>query len=92
MVGEGEPATPTVPTSLPVNKAASEYNIQDVETIDVFQVPSDDLLLQASQSPNKTNRLAYPFRFRGNNHRLLLDTGADRTMVNEEFADEYQLD
>ncbi|KAJ9080480.1 hypothetical protein DSO57_1024516 [Entomophthora muscae] len=34
----------------------------------------------------------YPFCFHGNTHKLLVDTGANHTMVDQAFADSQQLD
>ena len=47
--------------------------------------------MSTAQVSNKYTRLVYPFRFRGNTHRMLLNTGADRTMISQRFADQYQL-
>ncbi|KAJ9059572.1 hypothetical protein DSO57_1001112 [Entomophthora muscae] len=68
------------------------YNLHEVKTLDVLQVHSNNPVLQAAHSENKVTRLSYPFCFRGNTHKLLVDTRADHTMVDQVFADSQQLD
>ncbi|KAJ9069921.1 hypothetical protein DSO57_1013634 [Entomophthora muscae] len=85
--------TPTNPSSQSLlAKNPHNYNLHEVETLDVFQVHSNDPMLQAAHSSNKVTHLSYPFRFRGNTHKLLVDTRADHTMVDQAFADSQQLD
>ncbi|KAJ9054696.1 hypothetical protein DSO57_1011486 [Entomophthora muscae] len=85
--------TPIDPPSQPLlAKNPCNYNIHKVETLDVLQVHSDTPVLQASHSLNKVTCLAYPFCFCGNTHKLLIDTRADYTMVDQAFADLQQLD
>ncbi|KAJ9048755.1 hypothetical protein DSO57_1031640 [Entomophthora muscae] len=69
-----------------------KYHVRKVETLDVFQVHSDYPVLQASHSLNKVTHLAYPFHFCGNTHKLLIDTGANHTMIDQAFTDSQQLD
>lgn len=64
---------------------------QNLLDIDVLEVASQDLTVSAAQVPNEYTRLVYPFRFRGNTHRMLLETGADRTMISQRLADQYHL-
>ncbi|KAJ9069498.1 hypothetical protein DSO57_1017975 [Entomophthora muscae] len=66
--------------------------MQNFETLNVFQVHSDGPILQASHSSNKITCLAYPFHFCENTHKILVDTGANHTMVNQELSDSQQLD
>ncbi|KAJ9082105.1 hypothetical protein DSO57_1007439 [Entomophthora muscae] len=68
------------------------YSVHKVEILDVFQVHSDNPVLQASHSLNKVTCLAYSFCFCGNTHKLLVDTGANHNMVDQMFADSQQLD
>ena len=42
-------------------------------------------------SLNKDNLLTYPFYFRRSLHKLLLDTGAERSLVSEDFVNLHRL-
>ncbi|KAJ9070629.1 hypothetical protein DSO57_1005724 [Entomophthora muscae] len=85
-------ATPLDPHSQSLlSKNPCDYHVHNVETLNLFQVYSDNPFLQASHSSNKITPLVYPFCFCGNNQKLLVDTGANHTMIDQGFADSQQL-
>ena len=56
----------------------------------MFQVPSDDpVLYTIAKHPNKL--MSYPFRFRSYIGSALLDSGADRTLINRRFVDKFKI-
>lgn len=75
----------------PLKRYSLLFSNKDLDNIDVLGVASNQLIVFAVQSKNKYSYLIYHFCFRGNTHIILLDTGADFTMISQLFFNQHQL-
>ena len=73
-----------------MNNPPLQYSEEQLDQINICQVHSENLLLY-TQTVNANKLLVYPFWFKNGTHRMLVDTGADCTMVNEQFVQKFQL-
>ena len=79
-----EPAAPVIEDDPP------SYSESDIDSIIIQQVPRDNpILMPAFASQNKL--LIYPFSYKSGSHCMLVDSGADKTIVAEHFVNRYHL-